>query len=91
MQHFWFVLSSYRRVNQWHIDFDESSDKNKQESEILKLPFTNGPEDDGEKVENESKVKSVFDRQYVRSKLDQGLNRIWQVCAVLEFNAILLC
>ena len=55
-------------------------DDKKQEEENLKSPIANGSEDDGEKVENETKVKLVFDRQYVKSKLDQGLNRIWQVC-----------
>jgi len=76
-KHFWFVLSSYRRASQWHIDFDESSDKKKQDSESSKTPCVNGSEDDGEKVEND-KEKSLFDRHYIRSKLDQGLNRIWQ-------------
>ena len=82
MQHFWFVLSSYRRASQWHIDFDESSDKKKQDSESSKTPCVNGSEDDGEKVEND-KEKSLFDRHYIRSKLDQGLNRIWQVCFIV--------
>ena len=75
-------MSSYRRASQWHIDFDESSNRKKQDSENSESSGMNGSEDDGEKVEND-KEKSLFDRQYIRSKLDQGLNRIWQVCFIV--------
>lgn len=80
MQHFWLVISSYRRAIQWHINFDESLDEAEQSSDSLKSPVTSGSEDDADKMDNDSKVKAMFDRQYVRSKLDQGLSRIWQVC-----------
>lgn len=66
---------------QWHINFDESLDKEKREQEVLKSPGSSaGSEDELEKGETDNKVKTMFDRQYVKSKLEQGLNRIWQVC-----------
>ena len=64
---------------QWHIDFDESLEQKKQEVVVVRSPVTSGSEDDAEKTNGDNKVKHMFDRQYVKSKLDQGLNRIWQV------------
>ncbi|XP_065053173.1 syndetin-like isoform X2 [Rhopilema esculentum] len=77
-KHFWVVIASYRQAMQWHINFDESLEQKKQDVVVVRSPVTSGSEDDAEKPNGDNKVKHMFDRQYVKSKLDQGLNRIWQ-------------
>ena len=68
-------MSSYNQVVRWHKKHEAFLEKNSSdESETEKSPNTSFGDD-----KNGDNVKAMFDRQYVRTKLEQGLTRIWQV------------
>eukprot|EP00794_Sanderia_malayensis_P003270 gene3270-3751_t len=78
-KNFWTVMSSYKQAMNWHEKYDQSLQSKSDEIAILKSPTARNGEEELEKggVENTS-VEAMFDRQYVKSKLEQGLSRIWQ-------------
>ncbi len=65
---------------EWHERYEQSIDNENKDVNVLKSPNSSHGEEELEKSTGADRsAEAMFDRQYVKTKLEQGLIRLWQV------------